>query len=133
MDIQHIGSTAVPGLHAKPILDICVGVNTIKDFNKFIKIFENAGYIQVQSKNRYPHLVFSRRSKDKITEFLHIVKYKGVAWNRYIKFRDQLISNKKNVNQYFKLKRKLALRYPNDRMKYTEGKTKFIMNTLKKP
>jgi GrpB-like predicted nucleotidyltransferase (UPF0157 family) len=126
--IEHIGSTAVSGLHAKPTIDILLeikdGTNTDFIIRNLISI--NYSYIS-RPENPPPHMMFVKGYTDKgfSGQAFHIhVRYRG-DWDELV-FRDYLINNPKTAQEYAKLKLKLATEYTNDREKYTDSKTEFI-------
>ena len=126
--IEHIGSTAVPGLSAKPTIDILLEIkkhiNNDLIINKLISI--NYSYIP-KPENPPPHMMFAKGYSNKgyISQTYHIhVRYKG-DWDEVI-FRDYLIQNPKVAQEYAELKFKLASDFLNDREKYTNSKTEFI-------
>ena len=128
LGIEHIGSTAISGIYAKPIIDIDVGVKSTLDFKKFTSLLEKLGYRKVRNKNApHVHLVFAKGNKTKgTTHYLHLIKYKGAIWNHDLGFRDYLRKNKKVRQQYSQLKKKLVKKYSGDRMAYTKNKKDFI-------
>ena len=97
IDIQHIGSTAIPTIKAKPIIDIVVGVNVMGDMEKDIR-----------------------------THHIHVVKWNETEWKNYIHFRDYLNANEDVALQYQKLKEELEGKYADDRAAYTMGKRNMI-------
>lgn len=133
VSIEHIGSTAVAGMSAKPILDIDVGVQSTKDFKRLSMFVENLGYRQVKNKSApHVHVVFAKGTAGKTTHYLHMMKYLGVTWNRDVRFRDILRTNKTLAKRYESLKKGLAKKFQNERMRYTDGKKNFILATVKK-
>ena len=127
VNIQHVGSTAIPGIPAKPIIDIIIGVSSPKDVEKCIKPLEKAGY-KYKGEERPGEYLFT---KDPIY-CLHMTKFNNKTWNSYISFRNQLRANKKLANEYKNLKLKLAKKFPDDRESYHAGKVKFIEEVVKK-
>jgi len=129
IDIQHIGSTSVVGLKAKPIIDILVGIENFDKIDEVIKKMETMGYT-------YAHWAgipgdYTFRKGEVTTHLIHVVKYGKINWNHNIKFRDALRNNPDLVKQYEELKEKLAKEYPDSREKYTEGKSKFVVDVVK--
>jgi len=126
--IDHIGSTAVPNLKAKPTIDILLQISEHTDTQKIIKTFKTLGYeFTEQPDNPPPHMMFVKGYS--INGFkgqaYHVhVRYRG-DWNE-IYFRDYLIKHRKIANAYEELKLKLAVQYKNDREAYTKAKTNFI-------
>ena len=127
IDIQHIGSTAIPTIKAKPIIDIVVGVN---DFNKITShdeqlqkngIFYRGSDIECQLL-----YVMGDMEKDIRTHHIHVVKWNETEWKNYIHFRDYLNANEDVALQYQKLKEELEGKYADDRAAYTKGKRNMI-------
>jgi GrpB-like predicted nucleotidyltransferase (UPF0157 family) len=128
VEIDHIGSTAVPGLKAKPTIDILMQITKQIDFQKLMDTFKSLGYlINKHPENPAPHLTFvkgyTREGFKGQTYHVH-VRYHG-DWDE-IRFRDYLIKNKEIAKEYESLKLELAEKYPNDREAYTDSKTKWI-------
>ena len=128
LGIEHIGSTSIDGILAKPIIDINIGVKSTKDFQKSTNILENIGYVRIKNKNApHVHLIFAKGSKKLgTTHYLHLIKYKGAIYNHDIYFRDYLRTHKTTAKQYAELKKKLEKKYPNNRMAYTKDKQSFF-------
>jgi GrpB-like predicted nucleotidyltransferase (UPF0157 family) len=130
-DIQHVGSTSVPGMPAKPIVDIAVGIKTIKGFRECIAPLEDSGYVVGDSASNSLQFFLSKGRDDKTTYHLHLVKYNGELWKNYLAFRDYLRANRKHARKYAELKETLFKKYPENRKKYTAGKAKFVRATIK--
>lgn len=136
VDIQHVGSTSVKTIAAKPIIDLAVGVRSFDDILKYgNKLKENGFYLR--NSNIENQLLFACGSYydgtgDVQTHFIHVVIYGSREWNNYIGFRDYLNKNKEAAKQYEKLKIRLAEKCPEDegRVKYTNGKHGFITEIL---
>lgn len=131
VDIQHIGSTAIKSIHAKPIIDIVVGVRNLNDIMLFTENLEDNGFI-FRGSDQTEQLLFVKGDfvNDTRTHHIHIVKWNGRQWNNYINFRDYLNFNKNMADEYDRLKIKLQKEYPNDRNAYTKGKQKLIDKIL---
>jgi len=126
--INHIGSTAVFGLAAKPTVDILFEISTDTDTDGLIKKLEENGYIYTeQPENPPPHMMFlkgytAEGYEDRVFH-LHI-RYPG-DWNE-LYFRDYLRRHKPAADRYAALKKELAAKYGHDRDGYTKAKTEFI-------
>jgi GrpB-like predicted nucleotidyltransferase (UPF0157 family) len=129
IDIQHVGSTAVKGISAKPIIDISVGVNKLSDVKKLIKPLSRAGY-HLYDTHR-DRIFFAKGPERRRTHHLHVVHYNGAKWKSDMLFRDYLSEHPVRAKAYANLKIKLAKKYSEDREKYTAGKGQFIKATLK--
>jgi GrpB-like predicted nucleotidyltransferase (UPF0157 family) len=132
LDIQHIGSTSIPGSRAKPIIDIAVGVNNLKDGKKLIKPLNKLGYKCKHDASIEKRYFFTKGNKTHTTHHLHIEKLNSRLWKYQIIFREYLKKHKKAVEEYNELKEILADKYKNDRKKYVAGKDSFIKNIIKK-
>lgn len=132
--IEHIGSTAVPGLCAKPTIDILVEIKDETNIELIINNLKRADYHYIsRPENPSPHMMFAKGYSDKgyIGQAYHIhVRYSG-DWDEIL-FRDFLIRNPDIAREYEKLKLRLAGNYINDREKYTISKTEFITRINKK-
>ena len=135
-DIQHIGSTSVPGLAAKPIIDIMIGVDALAIADHFcVKPMVDNGYEYVQAyESQIPHRRYFRKSdqEGKRTHHLHLVEVDSQWWERHILFRDYLREYPEDRDAYGELKKKLAEREYEDKHEYTRAKTEFITKILEK-
>ncbi|WP_078552101.1 GrpB family protein [Bacillus alkalicellulosilyticus] len=130
--IEHIGSTSVEGLGAKPILDIMVGVNHLIEVDEFIEPLEKIGYEFVFHKE-FSNRRFFRKGKWRAgTHHLHFYKYESDEWSNNILFRDFLRANSEELIRYHQLKKELAEKYHNDRVAYTKAKEPFIQYIIQK-
>ena len=132
--IEHIGSTAVPELGAKPIIDILVGVSALSVVESRIPDLEAEGYEYVP---KYEAQIPDRRYFRKPivrprTHHLHCVVRDGAIWRRHLLFRDYLRAHPEAAAEYLELKQRLASRHRADRTAYTEAKSSFIESLLEK-
>ncbi len=127
--IEHIGSTAVPNLRAKPIIDILVAVNHLSDANNCIEPLQMIGYEyhpghEAQIPERR---FFGKGGPLKEQHYhLHMVELTSDFWKRHLLFRDYLRAHPEVAQEYQKLKKQLALEYGRNREGYTEAKAPFI-------
>ena len=133
-DIQHIGSTAVSGLAAKPVIDIMVGLRRLLDAQDCIMPIEAMDYEYVSEfENEFPERRYFRKmTGGKRTHQIHMVEINSDFWKRTILFRDYLRLHPQEANTYANLKKELATIFANDREGYTNAKTPFINNILEK-
>jgi GrpB-like predicted nucleotidyltransferase (UPF0157 family) len=129
VDIQHVGSTAVPGLAAKPILDIAIGVAQIADVEKCIPLLEGIGYSYAGELFDGDHCLM-KGTEGNTTHHLHLVVFDGERWRNYLCFRDHLRRSKEARQRYRDLKAELAAKFPHCRERYTEGKSAFIQGIV---
>jgi GrpB-like predicted nucleotidyltransferase (UPF0157 family) len=133
LSIEHVGSTAVPGLSAKPIIDIVAAVCSMEMADAILPLLCEAGYtasaeFNAMLKNRrwLMHHCNGRR-----THHLHLVLLGSDDWINRVRFRDILRANPFVAQRYVNLKRKLAEKIGSDREAYTHAKSKFVEDTLK--
>lgn len=126
IEIHHIGSTAVKGLAAKPIIDILVGVQSLDDVDKVSYEFEKIGY-EYLGEFGIVGRRYLRKGGNERTHQIHIFSYKDRHQiERHLAFRDYMRTHEKDRNKYSKLKKELALKYPYDIESYCDGKDKFV-------
>lgn len=131
IDIQHIGSTAISSIHAKPIIDIAVGVNDLNDILPFVERLEkNHYFFRGEDVPNQFLLVKGDFEKDIRTHHIHVIKWNGIEWNNYINFRDYLNTFSEKARLYDICKLNLAKQFSQDRKCYTNGKQKLIDELL---
>ena len=134
-DIQHIGSTAVPGLGAKPIIDIQMSLRDLALVEKCVGPLESIGY-EYLGEYGVPGRPFfhkpARRPFAERTHHLQIVEKGGEEWRKVLLLRDSLRAHPEVAQQYHLLKRALASQFGTDRVGYTEAKTAFVRSVLEK-
>jgi len=126
VEIEHIGSTSVPGLASKPTVDIIAGLRDEAAVGHFLEPMASLGYHYEDLTASIPqwHL-FSRR--DEVSGYhVHVVPLGGEFWRRHLAFRDYLRAHPATARQYEWLKRDLAALFGSDRMGYCNAKTNFI-------
>ncbi len=133
--IEHFGSTAIPGLAAKPIIDMLIEVNSLDETKKHIvSILKSKDYDYFwrppfnddAPPEKWYAWFIKRDSKGRRTHHLHMVEADSKLWDR-LYFRDYLREFPDATKLYQELKLSLAEKYPNDRIAYSEGKTEFIV------
>jgi GrpB-like predicted nucleotidyltransferase (UPF0157 family) len=123
--IEHIGSTAVPGLSAKPVIDIMAGVQTLEESRPAIAVAARLGYCYAPYQAELEHW-FCKPSPAFRTHHLHLIPTGSPQWLRPIAFRDYLRAHSDVALEYEALKRRLAQEHCLDREAYTEAKRPFI-------
>ncbi len=130
--IEHVGSTSVPGLWAKPIIDIIAGVDGPEDAERCKKLLLNIGYDDV-SPGDNPDWYFCLGKGPHSPGFhLHLVRERSTHHLKHILFRDWLRTHPADADAYRDLKISLSEKHRNDRIAYTESKTAFIDGIVKK-
>jgi GrpB-like predicted nucleotidyltransferase (UPF0157 family) len=126
--MEHVGSTAVPGLGGKPIIDIMPAVQRLADAERCIEPLASIGYEYVPEYNdvlperRY----FHKGPPEARTFHLHMVESTSEFWERHLLFRDFLRAHPAEAQEYYVLKKRLAAQFGRDREGYTDAKTAFI-------
>ncbi len=128
--IEHVGSTAVPSLSAKPIIDIEVGLRDFAAWRQFVPALEAAGYVFMPERVRDIEVFTPKGPEARRTHHLHLTQYAGSEWRRTLAFRDALRNDAGLLQEYQTLKQRLAKQYPDDRAAYTAGKAAFIRRVL---
>lgn len=128
--IEHVGSTAVPGLDAKPVIDIMVGVHDLDSSRPAIPAAEAVGYSYAPYRPDVMHW-FCKPSPAFRTHHLHMVPFQSRKWIERLAFRDYLRAHPDAAAEYAELKRSLADRFKFDRERYTDEKGPFIENILR--
>lgn len=138
-DIQHVGSTSIPSIKAKPIIDIAIAVDDFEDVLLLEEELKKQGFYYRPKVDLGEQLLFASGSyydntSDLQTHFIHIVKTGSMDWRNYINFRDYLNSTPVVAKAYEDLKVLLAKQasVDNGREKYLRGKHDFIVYTLRK-
>jgi GrpB-like predicted nucleotidyltransferase (UPF0157 family)/RimJ/RimL family protein N-acetyltransferase len=135
IDIQHVGSTAIPSISAKPIIDIQIAVQSLDEIKTIaLTELQKLGY-EYWFENPDPKRMFFVKGMppfgDKRTHHVHIFEYDSDQWRNKIIFRDYLLSHPEIAKEYEQLKNKLAREHTIDREKYTDAKLDFINRVLK--
>lgn len=131
INIYHIGSTSIPNMDAKPVIDIMIEVKNINNIDKYNDKMSEINYI---AKGEYgiEGRRFFLKGLYKRTHHVHIFQKNNKEIKRHINFRDYMISNQKEAIEYSTLKKKLAVEFRHDIDGYCKGKDLFIKNIDKK-
>ncbi len=130
--IQHVGSTSVPDLPAKPILDIDLGIVTVDDIEDIVRRLVRAGFIdRGDGEGGIGRLLVWETAPDIRTIHVHITPFESDWWRQDLAFRDALRTDSVLRQRYADVKSDLAHRFPADRKSYREAKNGFIRDTLK--
>ena len=136
--IEHFGSTAIPHLAAKPIVDVLVEVASLEETKaRIVPIMEAQGYEYLwrptHGEDGPPFYAWfiKRDSAGNRTHHIHMVEADFEHWDRLL-FRDYLIAHPDVAKEYETLKLSLAQNHPNDRVAYTEGKTEFVVSVTER-
>jgi GrpB-like predicted nucleotidyltransferase (UPF0157 family) len=131
-NIVHNGSTAIPGISAKPIIDILIGVSSLKKAKQLIKPLQKIGYELMHDGTIKNRLFFAKGPDVKRTHYISIVDINSAEWSGNVAFGNYLRKHRNTAKEYDKLKHKLSKKYPDNRNAYTSAKEKFIASIIKK-
>jgi GrpB-like predicted nucleotidyltransferase (UPF0157 family) len=124
--IHHFGSTAIPGISAKPIIDILIEVYNIEKFDEYNNVMIEQGYIPKGESGIPKRRLFIKGSEEFRTFHIHVFQKGDAEIIRLLKFRDYMISHPKDAQEYSNLKEELAQEYPENIDGYIDGKDAFI-------
>ncbi len=125
--IEHYGSTSVPGLRAKPIIDILLGVAPLNDWVKCKAPLESLGYDYAENAGVPNHFIFGRgRDRTERTHLVHVVEFEGESWHFCLAFRDALRRDALLRAEYLGIKEEAVSLAPVMRGRYNELKTSFF-------
>jgi GrpB-like predicted nucleotidyltransferase (UPF0157 family) len=127
--IHHVGSTAVPGLEAKPIIDILAGVRDLEASRECFEPLARLHYFYAPYLSEEMHW-FCKPHPSRRTHHLHLVPVNTRRYADELTFRDRLRADSSVAAEYAALKRELAARFARDREAYTEAKSNFIREVL---
>jgi GrpB-like predicted nucleotidyltransferase (UPF0157 family) len=128
--MEHVGSTAVPGLAAKPIIDMDVVLASSADLAQAIRLLADLGYVHEGDLGVSGREAF-RCPSGAARHHLYVLTEGAPELHRHIAFRDALRADAALRDEYAQLKRLLAAQYPDDRKAYTQGKSTFIKAVIR--
>ena len=131
ISIEHVGSTAVPGLSAKPIIDIDVLLRSSTDLEVVIRKLTDLGYQHRGDLGVIGREAFRAKS-DTVHHHLYVCPPGSREYERHIAFRNYLRTHAADANAYALLKRELASRFRNDREGYNQAKSEFVQHILQR-
>jgi len=128
LDIQHIGSTSIPGIAAKPIVDIAVAIVSFEAFDVHVPVIEKLGYIY-RGEHGIPRRHYFVLGEPRVVH-LHFLEISGEQWRDHLVFRETMRARPDLREAYMNLKRDLVKRFADDRDGYTAGKREFIRGII---
>jgi GrpB-like predicted nucleotidyltransferase (UPF0157 family) len=124
--LEHVGSTAVPGLAAKPIIDLLVCVDSIGPRVRYVEPLERLGYLFAPAPESAGRHFFAKPPRRPRTHHVHVVEAGSEHEFRHVAVRDFLRSHPDEAASYAALKREVVARHPQDRLAYIEGKDEYV-------
>ena len=125
MNIYHIGSTAIPTIHAKPVIDMLVEVKRLDRVDERNGDMKSIGYEAMGAYGMAKRRFFMKGG-DRRTHHVHVFQHGNDEITRHVLFRDYMIAHPKEAHKYNQLKKRLAKVFPNGMAEYIEGKNKYI-------
>ena len=130
-DIHHIGSTAVPGLGGKGIIDIMIGLKSWKGVENIIKELHKLGFRHIHPKEKGKIFLSKHRQPTPDNVHLHLVRKDSKQYQELLAFRNYLRKNNKEIAKFFQLKQQWSKNAQSDRSKYGDLKAKYVKKVLK--
>lgn len=128
--IEHVGGTSIPGMAAKPILDIAVGVDDFDEAGACVDPLVALGY-EYRGEHGIPRRHYFVRGEPR-THHIHMVEVTSPGWHETLAFRDYLIGHPDEAREYATLKHRLAVEHPTDRLAYQAGKEQLIRRIVER-
>ncbi len=131
-EVHHTGSTSIPGLAAKPIIDMLVGIENLADFERYRAKLESLGYVSMPEREKDWEIFIPKGPDDARTHYLHVLIKDSPQYRNVLAFRDYLRAHDDARDAYASLKADLAVTYASDRPSYTAAKDDFIMSVIER-
>ena len=131
MSMEHVGSTSVPGLSAKPVIDACIVVASRRDIPHVVKALARIGYVHRGDLGVPDREAFKATTTDFPKHRLYASHRGSLSLRNHIGFRDYLRAHPDASLEYGRLKESLARQFPDDIDSYIAGKTEFVLNILR--
>lgn len=124
--LEHVGSTAVPGLAAKPIVDLQLSVDAIEPRERYVEPLTRLGYLFAFAPESPDYHFFGKPPERPRTHHLHVCEAGSVHEFRHVALREFLRAHAGEATKYAALKRRLVARHPQDRLAYIDGKDSYV-------
>ena len=128
--VEHVGSTAVEGMEAKPLIDMMAAVESLEEAGNLVPVLERLGYEHRGNGGVEGRIFLAKGSRSRRTHHLSLTEPTSDHWQRSLMFRDYLRAHPEVAEEYGELKRELARKYPEDRESYMAGKDRFIEQVI---
>lgn len=132
LEISHGGSTAIPGIPAKPIIDMFAVVSSLSVANHIKNKLEGIGYHYRGKEGVSGRILFVKGPEERRTHHLHLVECDNDEWKNHLLIKNYYLKHPDVARRYAKLKVKLAKKYPDNRSAYGKGKDDFIQSVIAK-
>lgn len=131
LEVSHGGSTAIPDIPAKPIIDMFAVVPSLDTASDMRAKLEKLGYHHRGADGVPERILFVKGDEENRTHHLQLVEHQSSEWKNHLLIKRYYLRHPEVAQQYAELKRALAAKYPNDRAAYGKGKDAFIKNVIK--
>lgn len=132
IEIHHVGSTAIKGLKAKPIIDILIAIENLNNIEEIENILKDYDYSNRGHQGVEDRYFFAKGPEDSRTHYIHFVEKNNNTYYNLVYFKRYLLDHIEYIKEYCTLKQNLAIKYPEERSKYTAGKNEFITSVIEK-
>lgn len=131
--VEHVGSTAVPGLAAKPVIDLLAAVSSLVDAERADDVMAEAGWqlVPPELDQRPWRRMYVLPEGDRRLAHLHLVEHTHPKWREFVLFRDRLRLHPELAAEYLRVKRLAAKAHPDDREAYTAAKSAFVDRVIR--
>lgn len=130
LEYEHIGSTSIPNIKAKPIVDIIIGVRDFPPQQEIIEELVDSGYTYMQEMSVPDRLYFIKRGQKNFNA--HVIAFRGSVWNNDVLFRDYMINHIEEAQEYSDLKEGILRSGVDDLLEYSKRKADFILRIYEK-
>ncbi len=131
IEIHHIGSTSIPGLMAKPVIDILIVINSLSEISTIELLLKPYDYENRGQQGVADRYFFAKGPEDTRTHYIHLAELNSDTYFNVVYFKKYLIEHPEYIQKYCDLKQDLAKKFADERPKYTHGKNEFIINVIK--
>ncbi len=130
-EIHHIGSTSIKGLKAKPVIDILIVIDSLNEISEIEEILKPYDYENRGQQGVADRYFFAKGPEDARSHYIHFVEPNSNTYYNQVYFKRYLLEHPEYIKEYCNLKQELAVKYANERPKYTQGKNEFITSIIK--
>ena len=130
IEIEHIGSTSIEGLKAKPVIDILIVIKSLDEISEIEEILKDYDYTNRGQQGVPDRYFFAKGPEDARTHYIHFTEPNSNTYVNQVYFKKYLIEHPEYIEKYCSLKQELASKYADERPKYTAGKNDFIKNVI---
>ena len=130
LEIHHVGSTSIPGLKAKPVIDILVVIESLEQIAEIEELLSEYDYSNRGQQGVSDRYFFAKGPEDARTHYIHFVEPKSNTYYNLVLFKRYLLEHPEYIKKYCDLKNELAEKYADDRKMYTASKSEFIASVI---